>query len=299
MTFYENFAKLCKQRNVKPSRVAEDCGINRSNVSNWKKNGYTPRADDLKKIAQYLGVSVGYLLETETEQEYSNGYGWYPPELFWDKINSDRASFLHFFIEGNPDCINEIENAWNISINHPEDASDETFKHFVKENVRLVSFLPEEGIWEIRLKENTAHSKAMPNIEPIDLSKYHQIPILGRISAGLPLYAEEHIEGYTLTDLNGGAEYFALRVHGDSMNAIGINDGYLIIVRRQEEVENGEVAVVMVGDEDATVKRFYATNSTVTLMPQSTNPVHGPQIYDLRNTRIQVLGKVVKVEFAL
>lgn len=135
--------------------------------------------------------------------------------------------------------------------------------------------------------------------EHIDFSKYHTIPILGRISAGLPIYAEENIEGYTLTDLNGGAEYFALRVTGDSMNAIGINDGYLIVVRRQDEVENGEVAVVLVGDNDATVKRFYATNSIVTLMPQSTNPVHQPQIYDLNRTSVKVLGKVVKVEFQL
>lgn len=133
----------------------------------------------------------------------------------------------------------------------------------------------------------------------IDFSKYHKIPILGYIAAGLPLYAEQHIEGYTLTDLNGGAEYFALRVKGDSMNAIGINDGYLLIVRRQDEVENGEVAVVLVGDENATVKRFYSTDTTVTLMPQSTNPEHQPQIYDVKKTPIRVLGKVVKVEFSL
>lgn len=138
-----------------------------------------------------------------------------------------------------------------------------------------------------------------PDAIPIDLSKYHQIPILGHISAGLPLYAEEHIEGYTLTDLNGGAEYFALRVHGDSMNALRINDGDVIIVRRQEEVEQGEIAVVLVGGEDATVKRFYTTDSTVTLMPQSTNPEHKPQLYDLSKTAIRVLGKVVKVEFTL
>lgn len=137
------------------------------------------------------------------------------------------------------------------------------------------------------------------NVIPLDIPSMQRIPILGRISAGLPIYAEQNIEGYTLTDLNYGAEYFALRVSGDSMNAIGINDGYLIIVRRQERVENGEVAVVMVGDEDATVKRFYATDSTVTLMPQSTNPIHQPQIYDLHHTRIKVLGKAVKVEFAL
>lgn len=135
--------------------------------------------------------------------------------------------------------------------------------------------------------------------EHIDLETFHRIPILGRISAGLPLYAEQHIEGYTVTDLNGQAEYFALIVHGDSMNALGINDGYRIIVRRQDTVENGEVAVVMVGDEDATVKRFYATGSTVTLMPQSTNPEHQPQIYDTSKTKIRVIGRVVKVEFTL
>ena len=59
------------------------------------------------------------------------------------------------------------------------------------------------------------------------------------------------------------------------------------------------MAVVMVGDEDAIVKRFYATGSTVTLMPQSTNPAHQPQIYDTTKTHIRVIGRVVKVEFTL
>lgn len=136
-----------------------------------------------------------------------------------------------------------------------------------------------------------------PNAIPLDLSNYHRIPILGRISAGLPLYADEHIEGYTLTDLNSGGEYFALRVHGDSMNALRINEGDIIIVRRQDEVEQGEIAVVLVNDDDATVKRFYSSDTTVTLMPQSTNPIHTPQIYDLQKTDIRILGKVVKVEF--
>lgn len=146
---------------------------------------------------------------------------------------------------------------------------------------------------------DTPEQPLPPDAIPFDPTKGHRIPILGRISAGLPLYAEEHIEGYTLTDLNGGAEYFALRVSGDSMNAIGINDGYLIIVRRQDEVEQGEIAVVMVGGDDATVKRFYSSETTVTLIPQSTNPEHKPQMYDLSKTAIRVLGKVVKVEFLL
>ena len=58
-------------------------------------------------------------------------------------------------------------------------------------------------------------------------------------------------------------------------------------------------AVVMVGDEDATVKRVYATGTTVTLMPQSTNPAHQPQIYDPAKTPVRIIGRVVRVEHDL
>lgn len=134
----------------------------------------------------------------------------------------------------------------------------------------------------------------VPNIIP--MPEMHRIPILGRISAGLPLYAEEHIEGYTYTELNGGAEYFALKVSGDSMTAARIHDGDTLIVRRQEVVDNGQIAVVIVGDDEATVKRFYQNKNNITLMPQSTNPIHQPQIYDTNSTNIRVIGLVVKNE---
>lgn len=141
------------------------------------------------------------------------------------------------------------------------------------------------------------------NSLPTDAVPYnpviHEIPILGYISAGLPLYAEEHVEGYTYTDRNGGAEYFALRVKGDSMSAANINDGSLLIVRRQERVENGEIAVVMVNKDNATVKRFKQDGNAIQLIPQSYNPQHQIQIYDLNKDSIKVLGKVVecKIEF--
>ncbi len=127
----------------------------------------------------------------------------------------------------------------------------------------------------------------------------HEIPILGRIAAGLPLYAEENIEGATYTDRNGGAEYFALKVEGDSMTAAQINDGNIIIVRVQNVVDNGEIAVVRVNKEAATVKRFRQEGNTVHLIPQSFNPEHQVQTYNLKNTKIDVIGKVVecRVEF--
>lgn len=135
------------------------------------------------------------------------------------------------------------------------------------------------------------------NATPIDFSHLKRIPILGRIAAGIPIYVEENIEGYTYTDLNGDAEYFALRVKGDSMDAAGIKDGYIVIVRKQDIVNDGEIAVVLIDDQDATLKRFHRTGDTVTLMPQSTNPDNHPFIYDLKETRVKILGLVVKVEF--
>lgn len=134
---------------------------------------------------------------------------------------------------------------------------------------------------------------------PIDFHNLQRIPILGRISAGMPIYAAENIEGYTYTNLNHGGEYFALRVKGDSMDAARIADGDIVIVRKQDIVEDGEIAVVLIDMQDATMKRFYHNGSSITLMPQSTNPAHKPQIYDLTKTNVTVLGKVVKVEFMM
>ena len=122
----------------------------------------------------------------------------------------------------------------------------------------------------------------------------HRIPILGSISAGMPLYAEQNIEGYTYTDLNSNGEYFALRVRGDSMNAARIYEGDILVIRKQDVVEDGDIAVVLVDDMEATVKRFYHNNGTVTLMPQSTNPIHTPQIYDTKKVRIKIVGRVMQ-----
>ena len=80
------------------------------------------------------------------------------------------------------------------------------------------------------------------------------------------------------------------------MNAARIHEGDLLIVRRQDIVENGQIAVVMVNGDEATVKRFYQNGNTVTLVPQSTNPVHQIQVYNTAETEVRVVGVVVKNE---
>lgn len=137
--------------------------------------------------------------------------------------------------------------------------------------------------------------KGMERYNPV----MYKIPILGQIAAGLPIFADENIEDYTYTEHNGGAEYFALRVKGDSMNALSIKNGSIIIVRQQPQVENGEVAVVRVNDDSATVKCFKQEGRMVYLIPRSYDPKYEVQIYDLKRDRIEIIGKVVecKIEF--
>lgn len=150
---------------------------------------------------------------------------------------------------------------------------------------------------------NIPKSRIIDDSIPKGMERYnpvmYKIPILGKIAAGLPTFADENIEDYTYTEHNGGAEYFALRVKGDSMNALSIKNGSIIIVRQQPQVENGEVAVVRVNDDSATVKCFKQEGRMVYLIPRSYDPKYEVQIYDLKRDRIEIIGKVVecKIEF--
>ena len=69
--FYDRFSELCKRKGVKPSKAAEECKINKSNVSNWKNHGYVPRGEALNRISAYFGVSTDYLLGNEQKEKPS------------------------------------------------------------------------------------------------------------------------------------------------------------------------------------------------------------------------------------
>ncbi len=120
------------------------------------------------------------------------------------------------------------------------------------------------------------------------LSKGRSVPLVGRVTAGIPILAEENIEDYIVQpqDLVGSDdELFALRVRGDSMIRAGILSGDFIIVRKQNHADNGDIVVAMIEDE-ATVKRIYFEKDGVRLQPE--NPYYDP-IY---SRKVSVVGKV-------
>lgn len=102
------------------------------------------------------------------------------------------------------------------------------------------------------------------------------IPILGTVAAGQPILALEQIDGYL--PWPGGADWFALRVKGESMKNAGILSGDLVIVRPQKTAENGEIVVALLEDE-ATVKRFSKKNGHIYLLPENEafSPIPGDE----------------------
>lgn len=108
---------------------------------------------------------------------------------------------------------------------------------------------------------------------------YIRIPVLGRVAAGIPIDAIEEIidwEDISADMAAGGAEYFGLQIRGNSMEP-KISDGDIVIVRKQPDVESGEIAVVLVNGDDATVKRVKKSAAGITLI--SNNPAYDPMFY--------------------
>ncbi len=120
------------------------------------------------------------------------------------------------------------------------------------------------------------------------------LPIVGKISCGNGELAYEYIEGYESTPRSwtNGGEYFYLRAKGNSMNGARIYEGDLLLIRKQEEVEDGEIAAVLIDDE-AVLKKVYRQGDTLVL--QSANPDYPPIIREGTDSNIRVIGKLKKI----
>ena len=130
-------------------------------------------------------------------------------------------------------------------------------------------------------------SEYIKNLIPIETKK---IPLLGTIAAGEPIYADEDFESYV--EVGAGVRCdFALRVKGDSMINARIHDGDIVFIRKQDTVNQGEIAVVLIGDE-ATLKRFRRYGNHIVL--QSENPeIHDIEFELGEDVNMKILGKAV------
>lgn len=116
------------------------------------------------------------------------------------------------------------------------------------------------------------------------------IPLLGRVSAGQPILAQEECESVLAlpSEIVGNGEFFALRVKGDSMIEAGIQEGDVVVIRQQDSAENSDIVAALIGEE-ATIKRFFRETDHIRLQPE--NPAYSP----IKVIDPIILGKAVSV----
>ena len=143
-------------------------------------------------------------------------------------------------------------------------------------------------------KRNPLPDGAIPYVQP----KTMPIPLIGVVNCGIPLLAEENIEGYIETPTNDiltGEVFFWLRAKGDSMINVGIHEGDLLLIRQQNDVDSGSIAVVAVNGDNATLKRIIKKENAIILQPE--NPTYETRIFvGSEINEISIMGKLMKVE---
>lgn len=179
--------------------------------------------------------------------------------------------FLTNFIEAKsyPPTVRETAKAFSISIKGAYDH---------------MKALEKKGV--IRFQENRSRTLEIIKREVEDKS-FVELPILGTIAAGTPVFADENLEGtirVAAEHLKSG-QHFALRIRGDSMRDAGINSGDIAIIEQRQTAENGDIIAALIEDS-ATLKRFYKENNRIRL--QAENPDYAP----IFTKDLKILGRL-------
>ncbi len=142
----------------------------------------------------------------------------------------------------------------------------------------------------------TGPGAAAASVGNVDVDASVTMPLLGRVAAGAPILADEHVEEYVPVPrkLTRSGESFQLKVRGDSMEGAGILDGDWVVVRSQKDANNGEIVIALVGDDvEATCKRYVRRAGHVEL--HSENPAYEPIVTD----QVEIAGIVTGVMRAI
>ena len=146
--------------------------------------------------------------------------------------------------------------------------------------------------------DNESEISSFNNITNLNSVKTKKLPLLGNVACGEPIFASEEQDYYATVGADMGAD-FCLKAKGDSMINARIFDGDTLFVKKQDSVDDGEIAVVLIDDE-ATVKRVYfdRDNGILTLIPE--NPTYKPMRYTgSKLNSIRILGKVISGQYKI
>ncbi|SDM18295.1 transcriptional repressor LexA [Bacillus sp. OK048] len=314
--FGEYLRELRKERGLSIRQLEKKTGVSNaylSQIENGKKG--LPSPDILKKISEPLKVGYEELME---KAGYISGDLHRETVQAIDRANSD--------VNGLNELINNAAEIFVSSVTNESGVLTDVFREYLLEaNENLSEEEMDELINDPEITEKIFKSLTIGekitflnfiikdlvdrNIDPKELYKSNaeiisehfmpvlKVPVLGHIAAGQPIFAEDHIEEWTeipnMWNLKPDGA-IVLKVKGDSMIGSRIFDGDKVVVKIQQEVENGEIAVVNINGDEATLKRVKKTeNGQVILYPD--NPKYEPIF--ITNERARIIGKVVQVMF--
>lgn len=303
MTCGERIKNKRKELKLTQDELAKKIGLKGGTISKYELDEISIPASNLKLIASVLGVSTDYLLgntsiinpkehlEKKLAEYYLTDYEYnlLLNEIFKDNvINLDKlelgSSKINNAFKEILDIYQNYINTYIADINDKNANKEEIIQNIDNNFMKLLHSINKEKII-YKMDSNIFPSTNTPVM----------LPILGRISAGLPILAVENIDGYDYapsSKLQDGYEYFFLKVQGDSMN-LEFPDGSLLLIQKQPTLEKGQIGVFRINGDDATVKRFKEENGLITLEPRSTNPEHETHTYDPNKISIEIIGKVI------
>lgn len=209
------------------------------------------------------------------------------------------------------------EQFYNITINPKKLNKNEFYKYFDKDLFNNYSQKEIDRIWKAFFiysdcfdfingrkkdkdfpipKRSYLVDNTNVDIESVNDKLFYMCPVYGKISAGIPNWAEECLEGYVpidpnLMDIVNPEECFFLKVNGESMNKV-IRNGAYALIRKQDIVKDGEIAAVLVNGFEATLKKFTKQEDLVILEPMSDDASFTTQVYN-KDTDIKILGKYI------
>ncbi|MEH7093979.1 transcriptional repressor LexA [Neobacillus vireti] len=314
--FGDYLRKLRNEKGLSIRQLEKLSGVSNAYISQMEtgKRGI-PTPDVLKKIQEPLGVEydelmqkAGYItpetrslllpetIETLESYEELNELIDNAAEIFFGSVEDDDGMLKHTFRQI---LLNEDQNLSEEQLDelvHDPDIKDKLFSHLtVDEKIYFLNSIIKDFV-----ERNIDPSKVLKSTEQkISENKVPilTVPVLGYIAAGQPILAQEHIEDWieipNMWNLKT-SEVLVLKVKGDSMIGSRIYEGDKVVVKIQPDVENGEIAVVNINGDEATLKKVKKTESgQVILWPD--NPKYEPTFVNNENARI--IGKVIQVMF--
>lgn len=217
------------------------------------------------------------------------------------KINSSRSNIANYENNNNMPSVEILERLskiFNVSVDYLLAKTDLRDSEHIKLSDEDIRFM--DGIKKLDENEKKIIRNTMDYLMGVNTvyqrNNTFMCPVYGQISAGQPNWAEECLEGYLPIDPNlmgiiNPEECFFLRINGESMNQLVRNGAYALI-RKQDTVENGEIAAVLVNGFDATLKKFTKQGDLIILEPCSDDSSYKTQAYT-SETQIRILGKYI------